>query len=157
MSNAAMWVLREEEGFTVLPRPADLEIYMKSLLVCANGDGRITNAEREWVVGIASAMGLPQDKVEHLKTYDAKDDLNTLLGGGIETSKGAPRSLIYNAIRACMADGELADSEWATIHKAASIMNIPNAIVEELNDIVLQQATLRERRLKLVFPEGIPY
>jgi hypothetical protein len=157
MSYGSMWVLREEEGFSGLPRTSDLEIYMKSLLICANGDGRITEPEREWVLGIASAMGLPDDTVERLKGYEAEDDLNSLLAGGVETGKGAPRSLIYNAIRACMSDGELSDGELATIHQAASIMDVPEAVVGELREIVLQQAELRERRLKLVFPEGIPY
>jgi uncharacterized membrane protein YebE (DUF533 family) len=157
MSYGSMWVLREEEGFSGLPRTSDLEIYMKSLLICANGDGRITEHEREWVLGIASAMGLPDDTVERLKGYEAKDDLNSLLAGGVETGKGAPRSLIYNAIRACMADGELSEGELATIQTAASIMNVPEAVVGELKELVVQQAKLRERRLELVFPEGIPY
>jgi uncharacterized membrane protein YebE (DUF533 family) len=157
MSYGSMWVLREEEGFSGLPRTSDLEIYMKSLLICANGDGRITEQEREWVLGIASAMGLPDETVEHLKSYEAKDDLNRLLAGGVETGKGAPRSLIYNAIRACMSDGELSEAELATIRRAASIMNVPEDVVGKLKEIVLQQAKLRERRLGLVFPEGIPY
>ena len=157
MSYGSMWVLREEEGFSELPKPSDLEIYMKSLLICANGDGRITEPERDWVLGIASAMGLPDEIVEQLKDYEAKDELNSLLAGGVETATGAPRSLIYNAIRACMADGELSDAELATIQTAASIMNVPEDVLEELKEIVLQQAKLRERRLELVFPQGIPY
>jgi hypothetical protein len=157
MSYGSMWVLREEEGFSGLPRTSDLEIYMKALLICANGDERITEQEREWVLGIAAAMGLPEETVERLTSYEAKDDLNSLLAGGVETGKGAPRSLIYNAIRACVSDGELSEAELATIEKAASIMNVPAAVVGELQEIVLQQATLRERRLELVFPDGIPY
>ena len=147
MSYASMWVLREEEGFSVLPRPADLEIYMKSLLICANGDGRLTTEEREWVLGIGSAMGLPAETVQALETYEAKDDLKALLGGGVQTGKGAPRSLIYNAIRACLADGELHADEWAAIHKAASIMQVPTEVGEELGDIARAQAKLRSRRL----------
>jgi uncharacterized membrane protein YebE (DUF533 family) len=157
VSYASMWVLHEEEGFTRLPRTSDLEIYMKSLLICANGDGRITEEERNWVLGIASAMGLSDETVERLKTYDAKDDLKSLLAGGVETGEGAPRSLIYNAIRACLSDGELSEDEMATVQQAAAIMDVPEAVVEELKEIVLQQAKLRERRLELVFPEGIPY
>ena len=156
MSLASMWVLREEEGFTVQPRPSDLEVYMKALLICANGDGRITNEEREWVLGIASAMGAPDDLVEQLRGYKATDTLDSLLATGVETGH-APRSLIYNAIRACATDGELSKGELDAIDNAASDMQVPKPVLEELKDIVVQEAKLRERRLKLVFPKGIPY
>jgi hypothetical protein len=130
---------------------------MKALLICTNGDGRITNAERDWILGIASAMGAPESLVEQLKSYKATESLDGLLASGVETGKFASRSLIYNAIRACSTDGELGEGELDSIDEVASDLNVPKTVVDELKDIVAQEAKLRERRLKLVFPEGIPY
>jgi hypothetical protein len=69
--------------------------------------------------------------------------------------KIAQRSCIWDAIRACGADGELADDELATIRKMAERVGVPGEVVDEFVDIYNQEQALKARRIQLAFPHGV--
>ena len=69
-----LWLFKEKFAFTKVPSLEGYDGYLKSLLICANGDGKLTPKERDWVVGFASAYGTPDSVVEELKTYEATED-----------------------------------------------------------------------------------
>src|SRR5262249_50692487 len=48
----------------VIPPPMDYDSFVKLLLICANGDGRITAPEREWIVGWVDAFGGPASALD---------------------------------------------------------------------------------------------
>jgi len=50
-----LWLLKEKYAFQEAVGPEDYDSYLKSILICANGDGTLAPEEREWVVGHASA------------------------------------------------------------------------------------------------------
>jgi hypothetical protein len=67
----------------------------------------------------------------------------------------AQRCCIWDAIRACGADGELADEELATIHKMAARVGVPPEVVDEFVEIYNPEQALKARRIQLAFPHGV--
>lgn len=76
----AMWILEELWG-----APPDLSgsltdednrDYGRALFCAANGDGRITDAERDWIVGYLRAAGHSDENIASLQAYEGTDDVD---------------------------------------------------------------------------------
>ena len=148
-----LWLFKEKYTFGKFPSPEAYDSYTKSILVCANGDGTLAPEERDWVVGLASAFGASDSLVEELKSYKADEDIEKTIGDAPEAS-GSRRYLVYDAIMACSADGEYSDQERATITKMAAKLGISQDTVEQIEKICIEEIKLREKRVKLMYPEG---
>ena len=108
------WVFDDMWGFTAdVSQPVLLEFF-KALIVCANADGEITDAERAWCIGYCAATGATPETLAELQSYDGAEDIHEVIERGRHLGT-AHRPVIYDAIRACSADGELSDPERATI------------------------------------------
>ncbi|MEC4812810.1 MAG: hypothetical protein SAK29_05985 [Scytonema sp. PMC 1069.18] len=152
---AVLWLLKERYGFSTIPNPEGYDAYLKSLLICAKGDGHLAPEERDWVVQQASAYGASDSLVEELKSYEALEDIETVISRTGETD-ASRRYLVYDAIRACSADQEYSDLERATIAKMADKLGISTDVLKQIEEICVEEAKLREKRLTLMFPEGAP-
>jgi uncharacterized membrane protein YebE (DUF533 family) len=151
-----LWLFKEKYTFGQAPSSEAYTAYLKSLLLCANGDGRLTSEEREWVVGFASAYGASDSLVEELKSYAANEDIEKVISGSPPESDGSRRYLIYDAIKACSADLGYSDSERATVTKMAAKLGISQAVVGQIEAICIEEAQLREKRQALMYPDGAP-
>ncbi len=155
----AAWLLREHwdappELIDLLTDEENLA-HAKSVFVAANGDGRLHEAEKEWIIGYFTAAGASQSTIAALKSYsgdDAFEDFFPMQG----VRAIAQRSCIWDAIRACGADGELANEELETIHRMARRVEVPSEVVDEFVDIYNQEQALKARRIRLAFPQGLP-
>jgi hypothetical protein len=151
-----LWLFNEALDFKQIPPPMDYEAFGKLLLACANGDGRISTAERAWVIGFLDAYGAPQPLLESLKTYAGNDDVAKLVASS-PTVKMSATSALYDAIRACSADGDLAPGERAALDKTAVALGIDAHVVTDLIELYHDEMHLRARRLRKIFPNGIPF
>ena len=149
------WLFKEKYTFSKIPSPEAYDGYLKSVLICANGDGKLAPEERDWVVGFASAFGASDSLVEELKTYEATEDIETVISVAVEAD-GSRRYLVYEAIKACSADGEYSSPERATVAKMAAKLGISDDVVKQIEEICIEEAKLREKRLALMYPEGPP-
>ena len=141
-----LWLLDESKS---LPKDVNFEGYGKLLLYCANGDGEISAAERAWVLGFLDAHGAPAAVIDTLAEYDGKGDLARLV-------EGMGRAVLYDAVRACFADGDLAYPERKAIEKTARAMGLEITLVAELIDLYRQDRELRFKRLRRLDPDGDP-
>jgi hypothetical protein len=66
-------------------------------------------------------------------------------------------SALYDAIRACSADGDLAPGERAALDKTAVALGIDAHVVTDLIELYHDEMHLRARRLRKIFPNGIPF
>ncbi len=151
-----LWLFNETLSFKQVPPPMDYEAFGKLLLTCANGDGRISAAERAWVLGFLDAYGAPAQLLETLKTYAGNDDIAKLVAAS-PTVKMSATSALYDAVRACMAEGDLAPGERAAREKAASALGVDSATVRELIELHHEEEHLKGKRLRKIFPSGIPF
>jgi hypothetical protein len=151
-----LWLLREYLNFKSKPPVSDYENYGKALITCANGDGRITTEEREFVLGYFDAFGCEPQVLDILRTYDGGEEMGEIINRS-PLLQATARASVYDAIRACMADGELHDEEKKTISKMASTLGLDDFDVQELIDVYIQELEVKEKRQRLTYPEGQPY
>ncbi|HEY6078751.1 MAG TPA: hypothetical protein VIW29_08105 [Polyangiaceae bacterium] len=155
---AAAWYFNELWGWSPqeVPPPEALSAFMKALLVCANGDGRLSDEERRWVLERAAIAGATDSSLEELSQYDADDDIEALLAATGDTNETRP-SLIYAAIKAASADRDYADAERRVIGQAARALGVESAEVAAIERIVRREERLKQERLCICFPEGNPF
>jgi hypothetical protein len=132
------------------------EVFLKSLMVCANGDGELTAAERSWVIGRAAAGGAPDSLLNELRDYEANEDINTLVSSTLATNKSRG-AVVYFAIKAASADGEYHGDERDAVRNAAASMDIPLDTVEQIESICAEEERLKAKRISLCFPDGNPF
>lgn len=151
-----LWLFKERYGFSKVPSLEAYDGYIKSLLLCANGDGQLSPQERDWVVGFAYAVGASDSLIEEIKSYEATEDIETVISLGVE-SNGSRRYLVYEAIQACSADGEYSELERATIIKMAAKLGISEDVVQQIEEIYIEEMKLREKRQALMYPDGLVF
>ncbi len=151
-----MWLLHDTWDFRSLPPATDFESFGKALLVCANGDGRIAPAERAWVLGYLEAYGCPEEVTERLATYEGHDPIERVVDSSPSMRLSA-RSALYDAMRACLADGELDAGERATLARMAQAVGVEEAVLDRLVEHYHDELHLRGRRLRLLYPKGNPF
>lgn len=155
---AARWYYKEVWGWELdkVATPEELEVFLKAHLIVANGDGQITAAERNWVIGEAAAAGASSALVKELETYPANEDIAEVVAR-TQTTQNSGRAVIYFAIKAAASDGSYAEGEQKSVAQMAQAIGIPQDVVTEIEEICLEEEKLRERRAALCFPEGIPF
>lgn len=131
----AKWSYKYFRDFDGVPPDSDKLTYAKALLICANGDGKLTEKERDWVIGFTAIKGVAAPVIEGLKNYDATEDLQELLANSQSISQTSTHNLIYDAIQAAAADGEYAEGEKEVVRKAASILGISEDAVKQLEEL----------------------
>jgi hypothetical protein len=155
-----LWLLKEKYGFQEAVGsgigPEDYDSYLKSILICANGDGTLAPEEREWVIGQASAYSASDSLVEELKFYKADEDIEKVVSRAPLATTSFKRNLVYDTIMACSADGEYSDQERVTVTKMAAKLGISQDIVQQIEKICIEEIKLREKRVKLMYPEDSP-
>jgi len=150
-----LWAFKQRTSFSTIPRTDDFDAYSKAILICANGDGNLAPLEREWVLGYFAAFGAPDSVLEEIKSYKADEDLEKLMAITPATN-ASRRFLVYDAIQACSADGQYNDRERAMVIRMAAKLGVSEDVVRQVEEICVEEAQLREKRLKLMYPEGAP-
>ena len=154
---SALWILGElwggpPEVSSSLTDEENLD-YAKALYCIVDGDGRMTDAEREWILGYAHAAGNCEHNCDAMRAFDGDETVEDYFTRGKQPI--ATRVCISDAIRACASDGDLEPHERETIHRMAGRLDIPAEVVDELVDIHRQEQALKLRRIQLAFPDGM--
>ncbi|MER7826258.1 hypothetical protein ABTX85_27275 [Streptomyces sp. NPDC096097] len=148
------WLFKHEWGFGAKGSDADFDAYMKSLLICCKGDGTISDEERHWVLGYCAALGGDPALIQELTTYSADDDITEMITGG-EVANASRGALVFDAIRACDADGTLPEAELAAIRKLAELLGV-GELVDQAHAMHKQEKAARDARNALLYPNGTP-
>ncbi|HBQ97270.1 MAG: hypothetical protein J7524_16875 [Roseofilum sp. Belize BBD 4] len=156
----APWIKTDRYGITKTLPPETSVIWYKALLLCANGDGELSQPERDWVIGHATTYHpeMSESQIDELRNFNGTgttDDIEKLVFSDPLAKKGR-YVLVYEAIQASAADGDYSDGEKATIRKMASKLGIDEAKVAELESLFEEEKALKEKRIRIWHPEGIP-
>ncbi len=127
----------------------------KAILLVAGGNARITQREREWLIGYLTAARDADWVIEALATYDDSDTLADLMHvpGLPEIARGQ----LYDAIRMCSSDGPLTSDEFDRLERSAAELGIAREEFDELRAIVAADAGLRRRRFNAVAAPVLPH
>jgi uncharacterized tellurite resistance protein B-like protein len=152
-----LWLLREMWGFPAgVPEDERLD-YLKAIMVCARATGRLTQGEKDWVIGYGAECGAHLETVDALVGYDADEDIEDILERNMPTAETWGRVAIFDAIRAAAADDEYDDDEMKSIRRLAKRLGIDEDVVARLEAIHRDEEALKRRRIELVFGEQAPY
>jgi uncharacterized membrane protein YebE (DUF533 family) len=150
------WSMLELWDFTTDIAQGPLLEYFKALIVCCNGDGNLTDEEREWCVGYCAASGGNEQTLQALQEYAGEEEITAVVGRG-RPHAAAHRRLIYDAIRAASSDGDYAEGEQATVRKMAAEVGVTQAEVAQFEELYADEQRLKDRRISLVIPVGTPH
>ncbi|WP_445632860.1 Co-chaperone DjlA N-terminal domain-containing protein [Nostoc sp. DSM 114161] len=150
------WIFNWFFGFDQTPTNEDSCIYIKSVLCCAKGDGILSQEEKDWAIGFCASWGVEDWVIEELKAYEANEPLEEVIALSPQVSI-AQRDILLSAIWASAADKEYHEQEKAKIRQMASIIGVSEEIVEQLEQLQKEESALRQKRLKLLYPEKSPY
>lgn len=153
--DGSLWLFNQLYGMNVIPPTEAQDVFIKAVLICAKGDGVISPEERDWVVRRAAALRNPS--YELAKTYTADEDLLEVISKSSAVDKSGRRTIIYVAIQACAADGEYNSEEREKVHQMAKFLGIEEEVVNQIEQFCAEEAKMREQRISLIFPEGVPY
>lgn len=151
---ARAWLSRETWG--IEPRAEEeLAAIAKAVMICARADGKLSPPERDWAIGACAVRGMPAEFIDELRDYQGTDDLAKVLDG-THIGRAAARVVVYFAIQVCGADKQIDDRELGAIIKMGALLDVPEDIVRQLKAVYDEEQALREKRIKLAFPDGPP-
>lgn len=154
---AARWYWKDEWDFnSVPPEEADYKL-LQAILICANGDGELAEAERDWVLGLGAMLNVADDKLDSLKGYDTADDLAKTVGSDPLVDEFGRRATAYYAIKACQADGSISAGERSTIESMAAQAGLAPDLVQYIFALVEAENKLKALRRVLILPAGAPF
>ncbi|NER27573.1 MAG: hypothetical protein F6J89_08040 [Symploca sp. SIO1C4] len=151
-----LWLMKQLYGMKTIPPAGDYNAFVKAVLICAKGDGALTPEERNWIIG-RSACYYTNAEYEVAKNYPADEDLLEVLAQAPTLNESGRRVIIYVAIQACAADREYHPDERAAVSKMAKYLGIEEDVVNQIEEICISEAKMREKRITVMFPGGIPY
>lgn len=115
------------------------------------------SSARPSLLPIDVRLGTDAGVLEALRTYDGREDVIAIIAAS-PTVKLSATSALYEAVRACSADGELHQDEIATLQVAARAMGLESpTLVRELIDLYHDEQHIRAKRLRHTYPQGIPF
>ena len=167
LHHALKFFLRTQLGATQLPPAPNLseqrkmlpllEGFAKAMIICAAGDGELSSAELEWIVGFTANSGGTYELLQELGTLDPKALDPMQLLAQTERPGLFVHSLVYNAICAADADGVLDPAEEQTIRAMAMVLGVPEPEVDAVFAVYRDEQALRRRKLAVLFPNGHPW
>ncbi len=146
------WVYKYTLNFKQPPQGA-IEAFSKALLIAAKGVRVISQAERDWVVGLTAAKGASEKLIDELKNYAADEDIEQVLSKD-SIADGAREALLYTAIEASGADSEYNEGEKASVRKIAAKLGVSEDVVKKLEDLYQEERALFKKKIKTLYPNG---
>ncbi len=152
-----LWLLRELWDFpSGVPEDQRLD-YLKAIMACAGAGTGLAPEEKNWVIGYGAACGAHQATVDALEAYEADEDVVDILERNMPVANTWGRVAVFDAIRACSADGEYNDDERAAVRREAARLGISEEVVVALESLYRQEQEHKRERIALVFGDDIPY
>ena len=160
---ATAWFYQYCWGFSSVPaettdRDEEMRRYSQALCNVIGADGTSSKAEIAWVQGYFANKGYGNlvDEVEKMAkaaegktleevTAETKEALN------VGTLRFAANAIIYDSIRAAMADG-LDDKEFKATITIGKAFGLSAEKVEEIKELVLEEEALKPKKARLVTP-----
>ena len=128
--------------------------YVKAVFACAGGVGRITQHERDWILGYHTAAGDADWVLDAIRTYQSVDPIEEIMRSPSMASTG--RAVFYDALRMCSSDGPLTTGELDCLLRASDAIGLSRQVVQDLRQIVLDEQALRQERYQLITAPVLP-
>lgn len=138
-----------------LTKPVDFDVainYGVALMAIAGADGELAEAELQWYLDEQDILlADAQEYIEAIRKADWKNaNIDELLSGiSYDSPVNFRRTMLYQAIKMCRADGSYHDKEKATVAKAAAILGIERNVLVSLESLAELEESTERLRLSL--------
>lgn len=138
-----------------LTQPIDFDVAMKyggALMAIAGADGELAEAELQWYIDEQEILLADSTEyVEALKQFDWQSaSVEELLTGiAYDFPLNFRRTMLYQAIKMCRADGSYHAQEKATVAQAAEILGIERPVLVSLEALAELEDSTERLRLAL--------
>lgn len=138
-----------------ITKSIDFEVALKysgALMAIAGADGELAEAELQWYLDEQEMLTVePQEYIEAIRNLDwKKADIEELLGGiSYDFPINSRRSMLYQAIKMCRADGSYHDQEKASVARAAEILGIESSVLVSFESLAELEEAAEKLRLAL--------
>ena len=155
--HGSRWLTNWLYGMDCFPSNDHVMSLLKAVFICAAGDGKISDEERNFAFGYLDAVGVPDSMHDFIKNYQGKEDkLEDLINNKDAINEQTKRCIIYTAIIVAGADG-YDDKEHEVVVKMAGRLGVDGAIVNQIRDQYQTDMKEREKRINLLFPGEHPW
>ena len=151
---ALRFIFSHYYGIKTMPTESDHEAAMKAVMICAKGDGTLSDEEKAWISGMSAMVGNPFYTLAH--TYAADEPIEDIVAASPWLSQFGGRMIVFEAIRASAADGELHAEEIAVITRLARAIGVDESVVSTLVQQHQDEVALMQRRIQTLWPEASP-
>uniref|UniRef100_A0A7S2NPA7 Co-chaperone DjlA N-terminal domain-containing protein n=1 Tax=Cyanoptyche gloeocystis TaxID=77922 RepID=A0A7S2NPA7_9EUKA len=151
--DASMWFFDSVLGHSKIPPGLDWEDLVRVVLICADADGEISEAERNFCIRLAAVGNAPKEVYDFCKTYDGKSSDLKVVKKFLKKNPEHKHAVLYFAMRCCLADGDYDDYERAKVNLIGKSMGITDDVILGIEDLIMREDLLRTERLKLLNPE----
>ena len=144
-------------------KPIDFEVavnYSGALMAIAGADGELAEAELQWYIDEQEMLLVESvEKKEYIETIRKFDWKNANLEELLSKLKydfplNFRRTMLYQAIKMCRADGNYHEKEKATVAKAAEILGIERSMAVSLESLAELEDSAEQLRLALFETEA---
>ncbi|EGJ28924.1 MULTISPECIES: TerB family tellurite resistance protein [Moorena] len=138
-----------------ITKPIDFEVAMNyggTLMAIAGADGELAEGEFQWYIDEQQMNFVESaEYIEALRQFDWKNaNVEELLSGiKYDFPLNFRRSMLYQAIKMCRADGNYHDKEKASVAKAAEILGIEKTMAVSLESLAELEDSAERLRLSL--------
>ncbi len=131
-----------------------IQAYIPVLLKIVGGDGEVSDAEWDYLLGRGRAMGIPDELLHSWTRIDHREvDLKAAVQRLYEVAgSDGSYAFLYDAIKVSSADG-YHESERALLLAAAETLEIPLALVQQIEALVRVEEQVRRMRVELLYPQ----
>ncbi|AOX03038.1 hypothetical protein BJP34_29545 [Moorena producens PAL-8-15-08-1] len=141
-----------------ITQPVDFEVgvnYSGALMAIAGADGELAEAELQWYIDEQEMLLVESEEkkeyIEALRQFDWKNaNVEELLTGlKYDFPLNFRRSMLYQAIKMCRADGNYHEKEKASVAKAAEILGIERSVAASLESLAEMEDSADRLRVAL--------
>lgn len=107
------------------------ESYLQTLIYLANADGVITEEEIVSINKVGIANDIPSNRIVELVSQVKEGKTLAAILEGI-TEEKTKRTLLYELVMLCYADGDYSDEEQKAVYEIASLLRVSDSKVKEI-------------------------
>ncbi len=138
-----------------ITKPIDFDVavnYSGALMAIAGADGELKEEELQWYIDEQEILLVESEEyIETLRKFDWKNaNVEELLSAlKYDFPLNFRRTMLYQAIKMCRADGNYHEKERASVAKTAEILGIEKSMANSLESLAEMEDAAQRLRLSL--------
>lgn len=152
---ARSWLAEQQYGWRFAPNigtSSSPYVYTKTMLYAAGAD-ELCSQERRHIQGLVEVMLCEPDAdlMHFIENYQGNNGPVSYAGTNEAVrSPSVARILMYDTMRAAIADGDYDQKEKVCVHRVVKQLGIPDTLAQKIEELALREQELNCRKASLL-------